>query len=27
MSWFEQIQGKQEKPGNIVDRLIGKRIK
>jgi prephenate dehydrogenase len=27
MSWFEQFQGKQEKPGNIIDRLIGKRIK
>jgi prephenate dehydrogenase len=25
MSWFEQIQGKLEKPGNIVDRLLGKQ--
>jgi prephenate dehydrogenase len=27
MSWFEQVQGKPEKPGNMVDRLLGKRQK
>ena len=27
MSWFEQFQGKPEKPGTIVNRLLGKRQK
>ncbi len=27
MSWFEQFQGKPENPGNMVDRLLGKRKK
>jgi prephenate dehydrogenase len=27
MSWFEQFQGKPEKPGSVVDRLLGKRQK